>query len=110
MPEMLNTAIQWVKDCMGILFHKNKKVIVPVFDFAIEQGVIYVSTGNDSIEVCTKIPPTQVWISFDGDCNSIPVCGGDIDRVGYTITPTGFVLQTNIVSRHRTIVWIAVVC
>jgi len=84
-------------------------VKVPVLDENQLKGVVNFNQGRHTMAINTNdAQPQKVWVRFIDGGESIPVCGGDVDSVGYTIVPDGFVLNVNIQSDSKSIEWLAV--
>lgn len=79
---------------------------VPILGRHRQTGVLHLNKGTHSINVETKHKPEKVWVSFK-EAEGIPVCHGDIDRVGVTITPDGFIVDAHINSDTRSIEWLS---
>ncbi len=60
------------------------------------EGFITLNQGHHEITVNTEIVPSEVFLSIRPV--GIPVCVADIDMVGYTLLPDGFVLYADIKS------------
>jgi len=80
---------------------------VPVLGKHQDKGVLHLNKGTHSITVETKREPEKIWVSFKEEDIAIPVCHGDVDRVGVTMTPEGFVVEAEIFTDTRTIEWLA---
>jgi hypothetical protein len=60
------------------------------------EGCITLNQGHHEITVTTDECPERVFLSVLPI--STPVCVGDIDMVGYSLTPEGFILYADIKS------------
>ena len=69
-------------------------------------GSLKLSNGQHEVEIVLRREPHQVWFTFE-DEQQLPVCMGDVDKLGVTITPTGFILYADIESTSRVIKWCA---
>jgi hypothetical protein len=67
-------------------------------------GCITLNQGNHEITVATDSAPTAVFLSVSPI--GTPVCSGNIDMVGYSLLPTGFVLYANIMSNSAEVCYI----
>lgn len=61
-----------------------------------DAGSIVVASGVQQIVIKTTCEPNEVWLKVVSE--DMPVCGGDIDMVGYQLLPDGFVLYAVIQS------------
>lgn len=84
-----------------------KEVMVPLFDLHHDQDEIFLAAGDYELVIETNYVPTKVWFTFT-EQEGIPVCGGNIDKVGITMLPKGFILIAQIHSDVRGIRWLAV--
>jgi hypothetical protein len=79
--------------------------VLHVFD-SFQEGSVVLQSGNNVIEVVTRKPPAEVWLSFsDG---AIPTCTGNLSKVGYTLSPNGFILYADVNSNVLQVHWTAV--
>jgi len=67
-------------------------------------GCITLNQGHHEITVVTEISPEQVYLSVSPI--GAPVCNGDIDMVGYSLLPDGFVLYADIKSNSAEVCYI----
>lgn len=79
---------------------------VPVLDENARKDVVNLNRGQHTLSISTESQPAKVWVRFI-DGGDIPVCQGDVDRVGVTIVPDGFILNANIQSDSKSIEWLA---
>ncbi len=86
---------------------KIVEVMVPLFGPTHDQDEIFISNGNHELVIETNYVPTEVWLTFTEQVG-IPVCGGNVDKVGVTLLPKGFILSAQIYSNIRGIRWLAV--
>jgi hypothetical protein len=87
------------------------EVFVPIFDMNSKSGELDLASGVNDVCVECDGQPTKVWFCFE-DANEanggIPVCAGEIDRVGISIMPNGFIIHAAISSNSRTLKWQAI--
>jgi hypothetical protein len=87
------------------------EVYVPIFDLNSKSGELDLASGVNDVCVECDGQPTKVWFCFE-DANEanggIPVCAGEIDRVGISIMPNGFIIHAAISSNSRTLKWQAI--
>ena len=81
-------------------------VEVPYTEFEHDRGEFYLGSGIHEVEITTRSEPHRVWVYTQSD-DTIPVCHGNVDKVGVTVTPTGFVVHAQINSTGALIEWIA---
>lgn len=84
-----------------------KEIMVPLFDLNHDQDEIFLAAGDHELVIETNYVPTKVWFTFT-EQEGIPVCGGNVDKVGITMLPKGFVLTAQIHSDVRGIRWLAI--
>lgn len=84
-----------------------KEVMVPLFSMDHEQDEIFLASGDHELVVETNYVPTKVWFTFT-EQEGIPVCGGNVDKLGITLLPKGFVISAQIHSDVRGIRWLAI--
>lgn len=82
-------------------------VVVPMFDIASESDILYLDRGQHEVQIVTQQPVRSVWFSFD-DSLGLPVCQGNVDKIGVTILENGFVIYGDINSNSRGIRWFAI--
>lgn len=70
-----------------------------------EHGEVCLDRGNHDITIVTRFKPRKVFFSFKDEGEGMPVCMGNVDLVGTTILPDGFVLYARITSERRHIRW-----
>lgn len=69
-----------------------------------DEGKIFLSSGLHAHKITTKGTPTNVWIG-ETNAGDIPVCGGDINMYGTTLTEDGFILYADIGSDSVELDW-----
>lgn len=77
--------------------------ILHVID-SVQQGSIILQSGNHVVEVRTRREPVSIALSLT-ESYGMPVCNGDVDKIGYTILPNGFIIYADIVSDTVQIEW-----
>lgn len=102
------------------VFKKSKNLIPKIIGAALalifgqkyENDTLELSNGIHEIEIeigegdeCET--PNRVWVSFDDESGDLPVCGGNVDKVGVVKTHKGFILYADIKSTSRVIRWFA---
>lgn len=75
---------------------KNATNILEVLQ-SFQEGSIVLPYGQSEVVVLTRKTPIEVCVGFTDDGN-MPVCQGDINKVGYTIIPDGFIVYGDISS------------
>ena len=68
------------------------------------RGDFQVGCGTHEVHVATPSAPEQVWVGF-GDEPDVAVCQGNVDMVGVSPAPDGFIAHVEIRSRKRRIKW-----
>jgi len=90
--------------------------LVRIFGQSYQSTTLELGTGSHEIVVKTDLPPLRVWLTFgteleDGEATeaevTLPVCQGNVDKVGFDLREDGFVLYADIHSTHRTVRWFA---
>ena len=71
-----------------------------------EAGEISLAYGHHEVTVTTKNKPKNVLLSTNNAVCDTPVCQGDINMVGYTLLPDGFVLYADIKSNTSVVSWV----
>jgi hypothetical protein len=89
---------------ISVFAHINS--VLTVFD-SVQEGELVAQNGHSVVEIVTKKPPLEVWVSMKSFGN-LPVCHGDISKVGYTITPTGFILYLDVAENSLEVGWSAI--
>lgn len=69
-----------------------------------KEDFVILSAGNRQIEISCGEEIESVWISLS-DFEGVPVCHGQIDKVGVELGTTYFILHADIYSNVRTIRW-----
>jgi hypothetical protein len=82
--------------------------ILSIFD-SFQEGTVTLqaSGGTEVVEIKTRKPPVELWISI-GPTAGIPVCQGNIDKFSYSLTTDGFILYANISSNTAQLNWHAI--
>ncbi len=73
---------------------------------ASECGEISLAYGEHQVTVATKGKPKNVLLGINNAACDTPVCQGDINMVGYTLLPDGFVLYADIKSNTSVVTWV----
>jgi hypothetical protein len=60
------------------------------------EGCITLNQGTHEVVVKTEVSPSEVFLSVRSI--GTPVCNGDVDMVGYSVLPDGFILYADIKS------------
>jgi hypothetical protein len=74
---------------------RNATNILNIFETFQEGNVVFSSPGEHVLEITTRSEPTEVWLTIINE-GSMAVCQGDVNKLSYNITPTGFVLYAEI--------------
>jgi hypothetical protein len=61
-----------------------------------DEGSISLNQGHHEVAVSTSVVPSVVFLAVSP--LGTPVCVGDIDMVGYSLLPDGFILYADIKS------------
>lgn len=100
--------------------HKNKPSVIDILTLALarifgqsyQTNTIELDTGRHEIAVSTKEEPLRIWFTFGSEDDDeedvvLPVCQGNVDKVGYTMAECGFILYADIHSTRRKVRWFA---
>jgi hypothetical protein len=74
----------------------NVNNIAKILD-SYQQGSVILQAGKNVIEISTRKPPAEVWVSIKNS-GGIPVCQGNLDKISYTISDVGFILYAEVIS------------
>lgn len=84
------------------MFRKILDYITSVFYHV---GCIELNHGSHAIEIDTCHRPRCVWLTvIERGC--LPVCHGNLDKVGVQIMPNGFILHADIQSNKAKVKWL----
>jgi hypothetical protein len=70
-----------------------------------ECGDVSLGYGCHEITVKTACGPKDICLSTNNDTCDTPVCQGDVNMVGYSLLPDGFVLYADIKSNTCVVSW-----
>lgn len=100
---------------MGLRIRRPFQIITEVIGTALanifgktyETDSILLGNGVHEIEIETDGMVSRVWVSFDNeeDYAQLPICHGNIDKVGVMRTEEGFILFADIASTSRRVRW-----
>lgn len=79
-----------------------------IFGQKYDNDTLELNNGRHEIEIeLDRGRPGRVWVSFNDGNGELPVCGGNVDKIGVVDTETGFILHAEIHSTTRTVRWFA---
>lgn len=78
--------------------------LAAIFGKRYEHGSIVLSHGKHEVEIETKDVPDRVWISFERS-GEVPVCHGDVDKIGVHAHDDGFLIYADIHSTSCNLRW-----
>lgn len=77
-----------------------------IFGYRYQEQTIELNHGQHEIQIDTDFTPDRVWFSID-DSGNLPVCLGNVDKVGCCVIDEGFVLYADVASTSCKIRWFA---
>lgn len=78
-----------------------------IFGQNYENDSLELNNGRHEIEIELGKKPGRVWVSLYDEQGDLPVCGGNVDKVGTVDTDNGFILHADIHSTSRKVRWFA---
>lgn len=100
-------GIRMVKHKMNCIFRNIGTCCLWVCGYKLRTGEIDLTTGHHEIKIDTCSEPFHVWFLLENN-NGVPVCHGNVDKVGVEVGDKFFTLYADISSSHREVRWMAV--
>lgn len=69
------------------------------------KGDIVLGFGQHEVIIKLENTPCKVSLCIATPCDSVPVCHGDINKIGVTILENGFVLHADIKTNTCCVEW-----